>query len=54
MVTVIKEKPLNNGTEIDVEGVAILSEFIGIRAPKEEKKDGKKKWYFIKHNNKRI
>lgn len=42
-MTVIKEKPLQTGKEIDVEGVAILSEFIGIRAPKEEKKDVKKK-----------
>ncbi len=47
LVSVIDEKSLQSGTSVDVEGIVVLSEFLGIRGPKEDKKDVKKKWFYI-------
>ena len=43
MVQGVEDRGLQGGTAVDVENVAALKQFLGIRAPKEEKKDAKKK-----------
>lgn len=43
LVRTIRESALQSGTSVDVETVPALQQYLGIRAPKEEKKDPKKK-----------
>lgn len=39
----LQESPLGSGNAVEPETLGVLKEFLGVRAPKEEKKDVKKK-----------
>lgn len=51
LVRTIRESALQSGTSVDVETIPALQQYLGIRAPKEEKKDPKKKWFlYLKYH----